>query len=63
MPDPLTKAQKYAIREQMSEAIHTAFRKGSDHPSAHQIWVLIKEMPDKEWSSIIDFINTGLRLK
>ena len=53
---PLTKAQKTALREQLGEAVHTAFRKGSDHPNAHQIWVLIKDMPEPEWRSVLDFI-------
>ncbi len=60
---PLTKAQKRALREQMGEAIHTAFRKGSDHPTADQIWKLIREMPAEEWGKVVSFVTYGLGLR
>jgi hypothetical protein len=43
-------------RDSLGEAVHVAFRKGSDHPSAGKIWSLIREMPDEEWRSVLDFM-------
>ena len=45
----------------LGEGFHTAFRKSTDHPSAHAIWVLIKDMPHEEYGGIIDFVMEGIR--
>ena len=57
---PLTPAQRKRIDDQLAEAIHTAFRKASDHPEAHKAWMAIRALPPKEWGSVIDFISDGL---
>jgi len=44
----------------LGEGMHTAFRKGSDHPSADVIWKLIRDMPDREWRSIVAFVADGM---
>lgn len=43
-------------RHYFGEGMHTAFRKASDHPSAFLIHRLITELPDEEWSAIVDFV-------
>ncbi len=40
----------------LSEGFHTAFRKASDDPVAREIWKLIRDLDDKEWSSVISFV-------
>lgn len=45
----------------VGEGFHTAFRKSTDHPSAHAIWVLIKDMPNEEYGGIINFVMLGIR--
>lgn len=49
--------------EQMSEAVHTAFRKGSDSVGSNLIWRTINSMPEDEWENIVDFIVDGLGVK
>lgn len=62
MPTPKRKPvlSEKEVREMLGEAIHTGFRKASDHPSAHKIWKLIREMPNEEWSGIADWIAWSL---
>lgn len=55
----VTKEQYDDIRSNLAEGFHTAFRKASDHPNAHKIWVLIRELPPKSWGSVIDFVMDG----
>lgn len=43
----------------LAEGMHVAFRKASDHPIAHKIWVLIRDLPDEEWGRIVAFIRDG----
>jgi hypothetical protein len=52
----LTKEQIEDLREILGEAIHTAFRKGSDHKNAGKIWSLIRDLPEEEWGNILEFI-------
>lgn len=56
----LTKKQKADFAEYLSEGMHTAFRKGSDHPSAIAIHGLIRKMPDDEWASVVEFVSIGM---
>jgi hypothetical protein len=44
------------VQANMGEALHTAFRKGSDHPKANEIWHAIRAMPDKEYAKVIDWL-------
>ena len=46
--------------EQLSEAIHTAFRKASDHPSSNSAWHAIKSLPPEEWSAIVNWVLWSL---
>jgi len=48
--------------DQLGEAIHTAFRKGSDHPAAWEAWKAMNRMPEGEWAVLLDWIRdaTGL---
>lgn len=48
------------VRDQLSEAIHTGFRKGSDHQAAGRAHNAIGQIPEKEWSNIVQFILDGL---
>lgn len=58
----LTKKEKEDLVSNLAEGFHTAFRKASEHPTSHQIWKLIKELPSDEWGRIIDFVADGLGL-
>lgn len=40
----------------LGEGFHTAFRKGTEHPSSGKIWNLISELPEDEWAAIIDWV-------
>lgn len=40
----------------LAEGFHTAFRKGTDHPSSAAIWRMIRDLPPEEWGAIIDFV-------
>jgi hypothetical protein len=40
----------------LGEGIHTAFRKAIDNPQAMRIHRLINEMPDGDWSQLIDWL-------
>src|SRR6266481_4023980 len=35
----------------LAETIHTAFRKGIDHPQSMVIWRAIRELPSDQWST------------
>lgn len=48
------------IREILGEAIHTAFRKAADSDQATTIWKEIGNLPDGEWSAILDFVADGI---
>ena len=56
----LTKAARADLSSQLAEGFHTAFRKASDHPNAHKIWLLIKELPSREWGNVISFVVDGV---
>lgn len=51
---------KSAFVNYLGEGFHTAFRKASDCPQAHPIWLLINEMPNKDWNSILTFVAEPL---
>lgn len=42
----------------LGESIHCAFRKASHHANTSEIWRLITELPDDDWSGILEFIYT-----
>lgn len=44
----------------MGETVHAAFRKGSEHPSAHKVWKAIQSMPRKEWGNVVEWISWAL---
>ncbi len=48
------------LRAVLGEAIHTAFRKASDHPDAVRVWRILNRMPEEEWSAILDWIADSL---
>lgn len=50
------------ISDSLGESIHTAFRKGTDHPSAWTVWKAIDEMPTEEWAGLLDWLRYALRL-
>lgn len=45
----------------LAEGMHTAFRKGSDHPGAWRVWKEIDAMPPEEWGQVVDFVRFGLQ--
>lgn len=45
------------IRSVIGEGFHTAFRKAVDHPYATVIHKLIGDLPDEDWSAVIDFVS------
>jgi hypothetical protein len=49
------------LQSVLAEGFHTAFRKGTYCPQAHQIWTLIQEMPGEDWGAVIDFVMDGVR--
>lgn len=44
------------VKDNMGEAVHTAFRKGCFHESAHGIWSAIHAMPAKDWNGTVDWM-------
>lgn len=56
----MTPEDKIWFEEYLSEGIHTAFRKGSDHPTAGKIWTLIRELPPAQWGSIVNFVSEAM---
>jgi hypothetical protein len=44
----------------LAEAVHTAFRKGSSHPSANTIWHEIQRMPAEEWGKVMTWCHWSL---
>lgn len=46
--------------EVMGENVHTAFRKGSDHPSADEVWKTIQAMPEAEWGKVVGWMCWAL---
>ena len=44
------------FRNELGMALHTAFRKASDHDNTVKIHELISELPEDDWLSIIDFV-------
>ena len=46
-------------KEILAEAMHTAFRKACpDSKQAHNIWMLIRNMPKEDWGAIVDFVHS-----
>lgn len=48
-------------RSVIGEGIHTGFRKGTDHPQAHDYWKLIEGIPDKLWDDVLAWTVSGLQ--
>lgn len=51
-----SKDEQEWFRQYLAEGIHTAFRKGSDSPSATRCWNAIKDMPPRDWSDIVEVV-------
>lgn len=49
--------------EQLSEAFHTALRKGSESEQSSIAWRAINDMDDEDWKGIIDFAIDGLKIQ
>ena len=45
--------------ELLGEAMHTAFRKASDHPTAAEIHRAIDGLPSAEWAAVVTFVATA----
>lgn len=56
----MTPDDKKWFRSYLAEGIHTAFRKGSDHPEADAIWKAIRGLPPAEWSGIVGFVADAM---
>ena len=56
----LTKKQATALRTPMEYLLHEAFRTGSKHPNAREIYRLIEDIPDGEWKHICDALVSDL---
>lgn len=48
------------LRSILGEAIHVGWRKGVDHETAHEIWSLIRDMPDEEYVAYVEYILYSL---
>lgn len=48
------------FRDYLAEGMHTAFRKGSDHPAAGTAWRAIGDLPQAEWSMIVEFVASAM---
>lgn len=62
MPAPTTEptiVTRDDLRSLIGEGFHTAFRKALDGPPAHEVWRMIRALPDKEWREVIDFVVSG----
>ena len=49
------------FKELLGEGFHTAFRKGTEAPQSHQIWLLIGEMDNKDWGGVLEFVAYGFQ--
>lgn len=49
-----------ALRSWVAEGMHTAFRKGTDHPYATVIHQLITDMPGENWGEVTKFVSDPL---
>jgi hypothetical protein len=43
--------------ELLGEAFHTAFRKAADCSQAMKIHQLIDEMPERDWTAVLEFVT------
>ena len=57
---PMTPEDKEWFKDCLAEGIHTAFRKASDHSSAHAIWKLIRTLPGGAWDNIVNFVANAM---
>lgn len=57
---PKTRQEYDDLAQNLAEGFHTAFRKASSHPNAHQIWTLIRDLPAGEWTRVVDFVMWGV---
>lgn len=44
----------------LGEGIHTAFRKGTDHPESHKYWEMIRDMPNELWGEVLAYVVWSL---
>ncbi len=44
----------------LGEGIHVSFRKGTDHPQAHDYWKSIQDMPSDLWDDVLDYLVFSL---
>lgn len=46
----------------VGEMVHTAFRKGCDHPQAMTAWRAIRDMQGSAWDDACNWMIEGLRI-
>lgn len=44
----------------LGEAFHTAFRKASDSSEGVQIYLLIEQMPEDDWTLVLEFVYDSI---
>lgn len=44
----------------LGEGIHTAFRKGTDHPESARYWNVINDMPNELWDDVLAYLVWSL---
>jgi hypothetical protein len=44
----------------LGEGFHTGFRKGTDDPAAHEVWLGIRNLPAASWNDVLEFLVWGL---
>lgn len=58
MSETITSREEFL--EFLGEAFHTAFRKASDSAEGVEIYRLIEEMPESDWTSVLDFVTDSI---
>ena len=48
------------VRDQIGEAVHVSFRKGTDAPGAYKVWLAIRDMDNHGYSDAMTFALYGL---
>lgn len=56
----MTEEDKFWFRSYLSEGVHVAFRKASDHQISHEIWNGIARLPAEEWAKVMDFVSNSM---
>ena len=44
-----------ALASAIGEAVHTALRKGCDSDASVRAWAAINDLPDHEWSEVLEW--------